>query len=625
MSGSATGQALFEAPLAHQAPAAGERVELAVAASLPSPAGLGRELVAGSHLPQGRTGLLPTHGLAVPPPPAGAPTGVDRFSAGSSGHGGIELDVLSTLIGVPRAREVYFGNWCRDLSQLIAPMSVDVLGGGAVALNQLLYDLVATLGEAKFGRRATPVELGTYRWEEHADNPREYGIAVDPRTWRQVGRPPGGGRRRLEEEPEPPPQGRASVTAWTDAGDGIPVYLHRARAYALRQLTEALRAGPTRRGRELFGNAMHTVEDFYAHSNFVDLAVVRLTGSDAPMTGVRKDNRAPVLDARGRLRLTTGVFLKHDTVVSLEKLLLGVIEGHPPLPGEPDVGAQLKRILIRRVLGAAALGVYDRALRAWQATGIPAGLDAIYQMSGLPRLREELERQVEKPLRAAVVRMLQPMVEAAARQPVGQATPVVIGGRRFEVIEVSHSQVAKDDPHRPYHRAARELAGHAVRELWQETDRAWRARAPLPATRLPALVTRYTGHPADVGDWWQPIVRRRAGGRSRAAASTRRPPSPTRRPPARARGPARAELPAPVIAGTLRRGSRGPAVRELQGQLNHWLRRAGGNPLPQDGVFGPGTELAVRRFQRSHGLRADGIAGPRTRSALALGPTLAVR
>src|SRR5687768_13624023 len=35
-----------------------------------------------------------------------------------------------------------------------------------------------------------------------------------------------------------------------------------------------------------------------------------------------------------------------------------------------------------------------------------------------------------------------------------------------------------------------------------------------------------------------------------------------------------------------------------------------------DGVLGPGTESAVRRFQRRKGLAADGVPGPRTRKAL---------
>jgi hypothetical protein len=63
----------------------------------------------------------------------------------------------------------------------------------------------------------------------------------------------------------------------------------------------------------------------------------------------------------------------------------------------------------------------------------------------------------------------------------------------------------------------------------------------------------------------------------------------------------------PASPPTLRRGSRGPAVRELQQRLN-----ARGARLDPNGVFGPGTETAVRAFQRANGLQPDGIAGPLT-------------
>ena len=46
-----------------------------------------------------------------------------------------------------------------------------------------------------------------------------------------------------------------------------------------------------------------------------------------------------------------------------------------------------------------------------------------------------------------------------------------------------------------------------------------------------------------------------------------------------------------------------------------------------DGIRGPGTKAATRRFQRTHHLHADGIAGPQTRRALGRrgSPTLGSR
>jgi N-acetylmuramoyl-L-alanine amidase len=62
---------------------------------------------------------------------------------------------------------------------------------------------------------------------------------------------------------------------------------------------------------------------------------------------------------------------------------------------------------------------------------------------------------------------------------------------------------------------------------------------------------------------------------------------------------------------TLRRGSKGAAVKALQLDLN----RAGAK-LDPDGGFGELTEAAVKAFQRAHGLVEDGVAGRQTQAAL---------
>jgi len=66
---------------------------------------------------------------------------------------------------------------------------------------------------------------------------------------------------------------------------------------------------------------------------------------------------------------------------------------------------------------------------------------------------------------------------------------------------------------------------------------------------------------------------------------------------------------------TIRMGSRGEAVRELQ-QL---LLSHGYSPGPIDSIFGPLTESAVMAFQKDRGLVVDGIVGPITWNALLSG------
>lgn len=63
---------------------------------------------------------------------------------------------------------------------------------------------------------------------------------------------------------------------------------------------------------------------------------------------------------------------------------------------------------------------------------------------------------------------------------------------------------------------------------------------------------------------------------------------------------------------TLKKGSKGNEVKELQGLLH----------IFQDGIFGAITEEAVKEFQRANGLTPDGIVGDKTWAKLK-GSTLA--
>ncbi len=66
-----------------------------------------------------------------------------------------------------------------------------------------------------------------------------------------------------------------------------------------------------------------------------------------------------------------------------------------------------------------------------------------------------------------------------------------------------------------------------------------------------------------------------------------------------------------AVSQVLQQGATGGAVKILQAGLN-----AKRYVLAADGIFGPATDSAVRRFQSDNGLTVDGIVGPQTWGAL---------
>lgn len=135
-------------------------------------------------------------------------------------------------------------------------------------------------------------------------------------------------------------------------------------------------------------------------------------------------------------------------------------------------------------------------------------------------------------------------------------------------------------------------------------------RAPRRATS-PALASR-TARTAGGAALLGAVLLGSAGAFGSADAQAAPAPAATSAPAAQASAPAQA---APTAAldttRTLRYGSRGAAVSDLQKALN-----ANGASLAVDGKFGPRTRSAVKDYQASNGLAIDGIVGPKTRGSL---------
>ena len=69
-----------------------------------------------------------------------------------------------------------------------------------------------------------------------------------------------------------------------------------------------------------------------------------------------------------------------------------------------------------------------------------------------------------------------------------------------------------------------------------------------------------------------------------------------------------------AAAATLRQGSTGTLVKTVQTKLKNWGYYKGA----VDGIYGAQTVAAVKYFQRSNGLVADGVVGAKTAAAMGI-------
>ncbi len=230
----------------------------------------------------GRRSAMPGPAGRPAPAIAGAPV-VQRFLAGEGGHGGIEEGALQEAgLSEEEARATYFGNWLRDFSQKMEP------SGGK---DRLWYDfIIKTIATGEFGHEPTKEELGRYLPSEHMDNP-EGGDSAEAPVDSDPGRPvhdKAGHDSRVAalSKPQQAWVAESETKAFKDDIErrsyvsALPDYIERGKVHAMRQIREAAALGRNARGFEALGNGLHAVEDYFAHSNFIEVALAQLVGQD---------------------------------------------------------------------------------------------------------------------------------------------------------------------------------------------------------------------------------------------------------------------------------------------------------------------------------------------------------
>jgi hypothetical protein len=419
---------------------------------------------------------------------------VEAFSAGNGrpesnffAHESIEksLEDADRTFFKPDTRDrIYFGNWLRDYSQFCGSSTLRALqiasGPGAPkglprkAITEYL-NRKAKEEFKNFQPLVTTSNLGVYRPEEHIDNPE--GLTDD---------------RSVD------PDFRGPVTKAelaVDPATGILNYVANSNrgwdtssAYVKNSLHDAAGAGETPEGFRLLGQALHTIEDMYAHSNFVELMLIRLGHRSVfPWVGLKSE---VVVRGNRRFPMVTGVFGFVDAMVSLLSSIGESLK--PPVDCQGKVFSKTSVEVITLLINSLANSTPD---------GVPLPPVESIQVNQ-DQMAQELTKFTKNLCEAGEV------TKTWIRRKIGAVLHTLLGELAlFEadfLIDIpakgrtnpTHSMLSKDHPDHPLHPLAAACAKSAVKEIGLAMRDTWQGNADLDNAGRVAL--EYFVHPNDI-------------------------------------------------------------------------------------------------------------------------------
>ncbi|KAF9225961.1 Het-C-domain-containing protein [Gyrodon lividus] len=294
--------------------------------------------------------------------------------------GGFALASLlsrGTKFGGLDVKRVYFGNWLRDYSQ-----AVDI--GTLKKVNiQTIINLCMVLGFMAHGYateefEVTEQRLGCYLPIEHIDNPKGYGDGEDARRYHPGLRGPVD-PRELEIDP------RTGMKNYIANENGS---WDTSKALVRRTLERCIHLGRQYRATNnkadqyeafrLLGQALHTLEDFPAHSNFCELALVS-QGYQQVFLHVGDGMRLRTPHGKSVAPLVTGTFGSSDFLHSL----LGEATDHISEASVSDLNKELDKARSK----STSRGPADTLRNLFVKIPGGGGNEMTREMEGIERIR----------------------------------------------------------------------------------------------------------------------------------------------------------------------------------------------------------------------------------------------
>lgn len=410
-------------------------------------------------------------------------------------HGSIEAILETAGFTRYQVRAIYYGNWLRDYSQLLDPKLVRAAGApknfpktlSREALTQIVdvlavREFIDLMEQNREQFKVTPEKLGVYRPSEHLDNPH-----------------PGAGKRvdykQIDE----------AFEEWVAANDpslqvdpatSMKAYLGHSVDFMRRSMSHACKMGPESiEGMRDFGAGLHVLEDFFAHSNFVELSLIKLGYTKVlPWT-------SPA-DGRHRLPVVTGTFSGSDIIASLAAPLGAILFSTDDRPFEAtEAGVRYERDrIIQILLSEHPDQDWHRAHEAflagrdtWAKLPFSEQAEKFFHLLGTP----------SKIVSNAIGTALQGITTLLGNSVDDVQTTLGTNPNNSGSTDPSHSQLAKDHAEHPLHGLAALLAQHAVLQVAKAMLERWHGKH---YARDPAeMAAQYFTHPKD-SNWQDALV-----------------------------------------------------------------------------------------------------------------------
>jgi len=252
-------------------------------------------------------------------------------------------------------------------------------------------------------------------------------------------------------------------------------------AYIEQELRAAASLGRTVEGRRRLGQGLHTLEDFYSHSNFAEIMLIKLG-----MTQVYPWVHGKVSLPTPRYPLVTGKFGSNDIQVSGAYVIseqMGAVK--ECIPGKRSTSAKIMLILLKDIppeqIDQQLVKKYENFLEFQESLGkkYPWLGTALCEISNL-------------------VSALPNAVLAKAVK--NHATNTTKSQDEFlkdpSSTHPTHSQLAKDHDDHPLHTLTAHLAMGAVRDVGGLMAQVWKKQRDVDAVVQAAL--KYIVHPEDI-------------------------------------------------------------------------------------------------------------------------------